>query len=307
MTTTSTALAPINWESELKGAGMLVKSGLVPKDIRSPEAALFVILAGRDLGLSPVQSLRSIRPIQGRIECSADLQLGLFHRDGGKSRFLQLDAKGAVLELNAPWLTQPHRVSFGQDDAKRAGLMSNANYAKYPQAMFRSRAITQGLKDIGYMLGAGVYAPGEVGGNAYVDVNGEVLPMDVSDVGTTGPHTGTDGAVEALNDEEREFIVQTGTDITNHVVAGEVAKALQLTENLEPDEKVALWAILDRPTRKALKEAAKATATPVRTVDDAIKAVKDKDFDLAYDIASGLPERDKRFVESEIEAAQGVV
>lgn len=307
MTTTSTALAPINWESELKGAGMLVKSGLVPKDIRSPEAALFVILAGRDLGLSPVQSLRSIRPIQGRIECSADLQLGLFHRDGGKSRFLQLDAKGAVLELNAPWLTQPHRVSFGQDDAKRAGLMSNANYAKYPQAMFRSRAITQGLKDIGYMLGAGVYAPGEVGGNAYVDVNGEVLPMDVSDVGTTGPHTGTDGAVEALNDEEREFIVQTGTDITNHVVAGEVAEALKLTENLEPDEKVALWAILDRPTRKALKEAAKATATPVRTVDDAIKAVKDKDFDLAYDIASGLPERDKRFVESEIEAAQGVV
>ena len=72
-------------------------------------------------------------------------------------------------------------------------------------------------------------------------------------------------------------------------------------------EKVALWAILDRQTRKALKEAAKATATPVRSVDDAIKAVKDKDFDLAYDIASGLPERDKRFVESEIEAAQGVV
>lgn len=306
MTTTSTALAPINWETELKGAGMLVKSGLVPKDVRSPEAALFVILAGRDLGLSPVQSLRSIRPIQGRIECSADLQLGLFHRDGGKSRFFQLDADCAVLELTAPWLTQPHKVSFGKEDAKRAGLMSNSNYAKYPQAMFRSRAITQGLKDIGYMMGGGVYAPGEIGGNAYVDVNGEVLPMDVSEVGTIGPHTGTDGAIEALGDEEREFIVNLGRDITSHVVLGEIEKAMALTENLDADEKVALWAILDRPTRKALKEGAKEqkqAQPPTRTVDDAIKAIKDKDFDLAADIASGLNERDKRFVESEIEAA----
>jgi len=309
MTTSSTALAPINWESELKGAGMLVKSGLVPRDIKTPEAALFVILAGRDLGLSPVQSLRSIRPIQGKIECSADLQLGLFHRDGGKSRFLQLNDKGAVLELHAPWLAQPHKVAFGEADAKRAGLMSNANYAKYPQAMFRSRAITQGLKDIGYMMGAGLYAPGEAGGHAVVSIDGEVLPA-VEDDNSVPPmqHTSTDGTVEALDDDQRAEMLRMAREITNHIADGDVDAALAEADKIadDADKQAAVWALLDRDAKKAIKEARKAqkAAVPlVRTVDDAIKAVKAGDFDLAADIANGLGERDKRFVESEIEAA----
>jgi hypothetical protein len=168
--------APVNWNQELDGARMLIKSGLLPQGLRSPEAAMFVILTGRDLGLSPVQSLRSIHVIQGKIEVAADMQLGLFHRGGGKSHWKELSNERAVLELHAPWLTEPHTESFTLEDAKRAKL-SGDNWAKYPKAMLRSRAITAGLKSIGYDPTAGMYAPGEIGGESVV-VEGEVVASE---------------------------------------------------------------------------------------------------------------------------------
>jgi len=160
---TVTPAPVIEWESEAKGATMLFRSGLCPTGIKTPEAALFVILAGRDLGLSPVASLRNISVIQGKIEVAADMQLALFHREGGRSRWLELTDQRAALELSAPWTMESHISEFTAKDATRAGL-SGDNWRKYPKAMLRSRAITQGLKDIGYDSTAGVYAPGEIGG-----------------------------------------------------------------------------------------------------------------------------------------------
>ena len=174
-----TPAAPVNWSQELEGARMLIKSGLLPQSLKSPEAALFVILTGRDLGLSPVQSLRSIHVIQGKIEVAADAQLGLFHRSGGKSHWKELTNDRAVLELHAPWLTGPHVESFTLEDAKRAKLGGD-NWQKYPKAMLRSRAITAGLKSIGFDPTAGMYAPGEIGGEAVV-VEGELVGEGVAD------------------------------------------------------------------------------------------------------------------------------
>ncbi len=153
----------VDYRRELDGARMLLASGLLPAAIKTPEAALFVILTGRDLGLSPVQSLRSIFVIQGKVEVSADMQLGLFHRAGGRSQWMDLTNEAAVLRLQAPWLLAPHTESFTLADAKQAKLGGD-NWIKYPKAMLRSRAITAGLKSIGFDPTAGMYAPGEIGG-----------------------------------------------------------------------------------------------------------------------------------------------
>jgi hypothetical protein len=156
--------APVDWNRELNGAKMLLKSGLLPKGITA-EAALFIILTGRDLGLSPIQSLRSINVIQGKVEVAADMSLGLFHRAGGKSHFVKLTDAEAVLRFSAPWLLEDHDESFTIKDAERAGLLSRQdNWKKFPKAMLRSRAITAGLKSIGFDPTAGVYDYGEIGG-----------------------------------------------------------------------------------------------------------------------------------------------
>lgn len=176
---TLTSTSVVNWTEELKGAAALLSSGLAPRDLKTPQSCMFVILAGRDLGLSPVQSLRSIRPIQGKIELSADLQLALFGREGGKFKWRKLTDDAVQLELHAPWLVEPHVSTWTMEDAKRAGLANGDNWRKYPRAMLRSRAITAGLKDIGFLQGSGVYAPGEISGKMVVDADtGEVLPTD---------------------------------------------------------------------------------------------------------------------------------
>lgn len=163
---------PIAWDAELRGAQYLLRSGLCPPGLKSAEAVLYVILAGRDLGLSPVASLRGLTVIQGRLEVSADLQLALFHRAGGRSQWVTLTDECAALRLTAPWLLQPHTASFSIEDARRAGIYSET-YRRYPRAMLRARAITAGLKDIGFEPTAGLYAPGELLGEARAIEAGE--------------------------------------------------------------------------------------------------------------------------------------
>lgn len=305
----------INWDSELKGAAALLKSGLAPRDLKSAEACLFVILAGRDLGLSPVQSLRSIRVIQGKLEASADLQLGLFHREGGKFRWVKLDASGAELELQAPWLASPHVSKFGPEEAKRAELMSNANYRKFPQAMFRSRAITQGLKDIGFLAGSGVYAPGEIGGAAVVDMEtGEVLPGETVEQAPLPKReiSSTAGVVEALSDERRSELEEIALFITDHLEDG---KAVQAWRDCSNDEKVAVWAMLDKETRKAIKaltqpqkqQVETIVVAPVPTQEELIKearvCISKGKLDLARELLRDVQEPAKTELLAELEAA----
>ena len=163
----STALIPapaaaVDYEREKHGAAMLLKSGLAPQGLKSPEAAMFVILVGRDLGLSPTQSLRSINVISGKVEVAADMQLALFKRAGGRATWLTLDAARASLELTHP-NGDKHTETFTMADAKLAGL-AGPNWSKYPKAMLRSRCITAGMKSIGFDALAGVYSEGEIGG-----------------------------------------------------------------------------------------------------------------------------------------------
>ncbi len=170
----------VDWDRELRGATMLQRSGLVPSALKTPEAVLFVILTGRDLGLSPVQSLRSIHLIQGKIEVSADMQLGLFKRAGGRAIWKELTDTRAVLHLTHPNGDQ-HAESFSIEDARRAKLGGD-NWTKYPKAMLRSRAITAGLKSLGFDATAGLYAPGEIDQESpvTVDDDGVVLSSEAS-------------------------------------------------------------------------------------------------------------------------------
>jgi hypothetical protein len=146
----------------------LCTTGFLPVAIKTPAQAVAIILTGRELGLPPMQSLRSICIIQGKPELSADLQLSIFHRDGGRSKWLTLTATEAKLLLKHP-NGDEHTEQFTMEDAKRAGLASGQNWVKYPKAMLRSRAITAGLKSIGFEPLTGAYAPGEIGGPETVD------------------------------------------------------------------------------------------------------------------------------------------
>lgn len=174
----------------------LVKTGFLPQAVKTGAQAVAIILTGRELGIGPMQSLRSVGIINGKPVLAADLQLGLFHRAGGKSRFVELTPEKATLELTAPWLNAPHTERFTMEDAKRAGLSGKQVWQQYPKAMLRSRVITAGLKSAGFEPCAGMYDPEELGGLPVIE--GELAQPATAEA----PPNGGNGQIKAAPEAE---------------------------------------------------------------------------------------------------------
>lgn len=72
-TEATTVYEPQNASDAYVMAQRLVKGGLLPRSIQTPEAAFTIMVTGRELGLTAMQSLRSIDVIEGKPTLSANL------------------------------------------------------------------------------------------------------------------------------------------------------------------------------------------------------------------------------------------
>jgi hypothetical protein len=144
----------------------LVKTGFLPQHIKTGGQAAAIILTGQELGMKPMRAIRSLQLVKGKVVENADSQLARFKSDGGRAKFLQLTERVAELYLRHP-NGDEHTEKFAIEDAERAGLLKSSGngepsmYVKHPKSMLRSRAITNGLKSIGWEGGAGAYDPDE--------------------------------------------------------------------------------------------------------------------------------------------------
>lgn len=137
----------------------LVPTGFLPEHVKTPAQAAAIILTGRELGMPPMRALRSLFMVKGKVTESADSQLARFKLDGGRATFTTLTETEAVLQLRHP-NGDEHVERFTIADAQRAG--AGDMYKKFPKAMLRSRAITAGLKSIGWNGATGIYDPSEL-------------------------------------------------------------------------------------------------------------------------------------------------
>jgi hypothetical protein len=196
--TTAVAISPwSDWDSKMKFADQLVKTGFLPKAVDTAGKALAIIFAGQEIGIPPMHALRSINVIQGKPSLAAELQLALFKQRGGRSKWIRSDADVAEI-----WLRHPngdeHTETFTMDDAKRASLVKKDGWQFYPKAMLRARAITAGLRAVAPDIIAGIYDPEELG--ADVTVDGEIVvpptkgleaaPMPFDSPAETEPESG---------------------------------------------------------------------------------------------------------------------
>lgn len=135
----------------------LVESQTLPTNIKTRAQAVAIILAGREMGIEPLLALRSISIDRGKIIIAADLQFGMFKRDGGHAEWVQNDITGVALHLRH-MNGDEYLSTFTPEDAERASLWGKVGtWSKYPIAMMRARAITAGLKAVGYTPTAGAY------------------------------------------------------------------------------------------------------------------------------------------------------
>lgn len=216
----------------------LVRTGFLPSHIKNGAQAAAIILAGRELGMPPMRSLRSIQLISGKVSENADSQLARFKSDGGRAKFTTLDDQTATL-----WLKHPngdeHTETFTMADAKRAGL-NNANYGKFPKAMLRSRAITAGLKSIGWEGGAGAYDPDEL-----APTPAEPEPIEDADVS------------EPITDAQRDLLARI---TKSHVFTDKERRRVAKITTKESASVAIEWA---QSEVKSRKEAEKADASDI--------------------------------------------
>jgi hypothetical protein len=124
-------------------ASMAFKSGLLPSGIKSAEAAMIIMLKGRELGIPAMQAFSHIHIINGKPTMSAELMLTQIYKCIPKAviNFITSDDQKCEIESQRPNGNKT-RWSFTIIDAKKAELLSKDPWKKYTSAMLRARAIT---------------------------------------------------------------------------------------------------------------------------------------------------------------------
>jgi hypothetical protein len=125
-------------------AASLAKTSFVPRSLRGDGASCAAaILTGRELGLGPMASLRGIDVVDGKASLSGQLLtariLAAKHRITWDT---VTDTRVTVTITRGDGLSEA-TVTWTIADAQRAGLAGKSNWAKYPRAMLRNRAISE--------------------------------------------------------------------------------------------------------------------------------------------------------------------
>jgi hypothetical protein len=161
----STQLEPSTAEQAFWLASQLVKSGLLGRAVNKPEAAFAIILAGRELGLTAMQSLRSIHIIEGKPTLSSDLMAALVMRSPLCKYFRLVESTNTIARYETLRVgsDKPTPMSFSMDDAKQAGVANKNNWKTYPAAMLRARCIAALARVVYPDLLMGIYEEDEIG------------------------------------------------------------------------------------------------------------------------------------------------
>lgn len=180
----SSSDVPEGYLDQMKMAGAVSESGLLPAHLRGKPANVLVILAGaRALNISWFWATQSLYVVEGKLSYSAELMRGLVIRAGHKFRILEATDKVATVQIvRSDDEDHPFTYSFTMDDAKKAELSSRSTWKKFPAPMLLARATSFAVRSYcpDVLFGV-VYTPEELGakveesGEPIVDNNGHVV------------------------------------------------------------------------------------------------------------------------------------
>lgn len=198
-------LAPGQWQAMREQAKALVASGFLPKQVNTPEKAIAIMMAGRELGIGPMHALRAINIIDGKPCFSAELVAALVYKrvPGAVLRIVSSTDKACSIEAGRPG-QELTLFEFTLADAERAGLLSKDNWKKYPRAMLRSRCITEAARATFPDATCGAYDPDELG--AVTDEDGNIITT--SEVPKVSPFGEAEEGKEYRTENERDVAIE---------------------------------------------------------------------------------------------------
>lgn len=156
-------LIPQTLDDVYRLAQAISKSGLAPKDLRTPEAITVAIMTGLELGLPPMFALNKIAVINGRPTLWGDAIPALLWSRGFKLREWEDDTT-SYCEVTRPD-GQIITRTFSDADAKAAGLLGKSGpWSQFKKRMRQMRARAFACRDGAADVLGGLYVAEEIDG-----------------------------------------------------------------------------------------------------------------------------------------------
>lgn len=138
----------------------LLPSGFLPEHLKNAGSVVATIMAGQELGLAPMASLRSIHLVKGKVVIDAGAQLALLHSAGVRTRWVETSDTIAHLELSRHG-EEAQQWTYTIQQAKNAGLAGKDVWRKHTAAMLRARCVSSAARAFAPEVLMGVYTPDE--------------------------------------------------------------------------------------------------------------------------------------------------
>ena len=125
---------------------IFAESGVFP-DIKSASQGYIKILAGRELGLSPMQSLNSFYFVNGKLGITANTIAALIKNSKKYDYRIKIHTEQeCVIEFISIDDAVIGESAFSIKDAARAGIVNGVNWKNYPKNMLFCRALMNGAR-----------------------------------------------------------------------------------------------------------------------------------------------------------------
>ena len=143
---------------------IFAKSGMY--GIKSPEMAMTLMFQAQAEGIHPCKAMQEYHVINGKPSLSSQAMLARFQLAGGVAKWVKRTATEATLHVSHKQGGELE-VTWNIDRAKRAGLLGNPSWTKYPEAMLSARCISEAIRSVFPACLGGMYSIEEAENIAY--------------------------------------------------------------------------------------------------------------------------------------------
>jgi len=119
-------------------------------DIKSQAQAVVKILAGRELGLAPLEAMTNLYIVNGKVACQAKV-IGALIKKNNKydykvEKLDETECTIAFFQIEGGNRVELGKSTFTIKDAAKAGIVNKEVWKNYPRNMLFARALSNGAR-----------------------------------------------------------------------------------------------------------------------------------------------------------------
>jgi len=161
----------------LRKAEILLKSGMLPKELNTKEKVAVLIMKAKELNMPALEAISHLYVVNQKVAIDSSGMLALILRSGlakkiqfggdGTSAWCEMERKDGVISF---------KYTFTIEDARRAGLLNKESWQKYTKELLVARAISGCARKVFPDVVGGLYTVEELGGEEVPELPIELIP-----------------------------------------------------------------------------------------------------------------------------------